>query len=104
MQREQRIEISQAGLQLAIQEIKDDMFDTPACDFTVAKLLSHCGQTDKAEQMLDEMLLKWGASPDVQALRQNGYAAIRNGDQCIASAEEALGKPLRGESTALEVI
>ncbi|QNI02162.1 hypothetical protein HXW73_04000 [Halomonas sp. SH5A2] len=104
MQREQRIEISQAGLQLAIQEIKDDMFDTPACDFTVAKLLGHCGQTDQAEQILDEMLLKWGASPDVQALRQNGYAAIRSGDPTIANAEEALGKPQHDESPALEVI
>ncbi|KPQ24633.1 MAG: pentatricopeptide repeat domain (PPR motif) [Halomonas sp. HL-48] len=76
MQREQRIEISQAGLQLAIQEIKDDMFDTPACDYTVAKLLSHCGRFDEAEQVIDTMLLRWGSSPDVVALVEKGYANI----------------------------
>lgn len=76
MQREQRIEISQAGLELAIQEIKDDMFDTPACDYTVAKLLSHCGRFDDAEQLIDTMLLHWGASPDVVALVKKGYADI----------------------------
>ncbi len=76
MQREQRIEISQAGLQLAIQEIKDDMFDTPACDYTVAKLLSHCGRFDEAEQVIDTMLLRWGSSPDVVALVEQGYANI----------------------------
>lgn len=76
MQREQRIEISQAGLQLAIQEIKDDMFDTPACDYTVAKLLSHCGRLEDAEQVIDTMLLRWGPSPDVVALIEQGYANI----------------------------
>lgn len=76
MQHEQRIEISQAGLQLAIQEIKDDMFDTPACDYTVAKLLSHCGRFDEAEQVIDTMLLRWGPSPDVVALVEQGYANI----------------------------
>lgn len=76
MQREQRIEISQAGLQLAIQEIREDMFDTPACDYTVAKLLSHCGRFDEAEQVIDTMLLRWGPSPDVVALVEQGYAYI----------------------------
>lgn len=76
MQCEQRIEISQAGLQLAIQEIKDDMFDTPACDYTVAKLLSHCGRFNEAEQLIDTMLLRWGSSPDVVALVEKGYATI----------------------------
>ncbi|MDR5876037.1 hypothetical protein LPL18_003940 [Halomonas sp. CUBES01] len=76
MQNEQRIEISQAGLQLAIQEIKDDMFDTPDCDYTVAKLLSRCGRFDEAEQVIDTMLLRWGSSPDVVALVEQGYANI----------------------------
>ncbi|KPQ28880.1 MULTISPECIES: hypothetical protein [unclassified Halomonas] len=76
MQREQRIEISQAGLQLAIQEIKDDLYDTPACDYTVAKLLSHCGRFEDAEHVIDTMLLRWGSSPDVVALVEQGYADI----------------------------
>lgn len=76
MQRVQRIEISQAGLKLAIREIKDDMFDTPTCDYTVAKLLSHCGRLDEAEQVIDTMLLRWGASADVVELVEKGYADI----------------------------
>lgn len=66
-------DISQAGLQLAIQEIRDEMFDTPECDYTIAKLLSHCGQFDAAERHIDEMLLKWGASPDVVSLADQAY-------------------------------
>ncbi|HCR96185.1 MULTISPECIES: hypothetical protein [Halomonas] len=69
-------EISQAGLQLAIQEIKDEMFDTPECDYTIAKLLCHCSQFETAEHQLDEMLLKWGSSPDVIELTDKGYAML----------------------------
>ncbi|WP_249978619.1 hypothetical protein [Vreelandella olivaria] len=76
MQHNQLADISQAGLQLAIQEIKDEMFDTPECDYTIAKLLSHCGQFRAAERHIDEMLLKWGSSPDVLALTEKGYADI----------------------------
>ena len=69
-------EISQAGLQLAIQEIKEEMFDTPECDYTIAKLLCHCSQFDAAERQLDEMLLKWGSSPDVIELTEKGYNMV----------------------------
>lgn len=69
-------EISQAGLQLAIQEIKDEMFDTPECDYTIAKLLCHCSQFEVAERQLDDMLLKWGSSPDVVELTEKGYAMV----------------------------
>tara|TARA_B100000929_G_scaffold289674_1_gene280919 strand:- start:60 stop:371 length:312 start_codon:yes stop_codon:yes gene_type:complete len=68
------VDISQAGLELAIQEIKEEMFDTPQCDYTIAKLLSHCGQFEAAERHIDDMLLKWGASPDVLALTEQAYA------------------------------
>lgn len=74
MQPNQLMDISQAGLQLAIQEIKEEMFDTPQCDYTIAKLLSHCGQFEAAERHIDDMLLKWGASPDVIALTEQAYA------------------------------
>lgn len=69
-------EISQAGLQLAIQEIRDEMFDTPECDYTIAKLLCHCSQFEAAERQLDDMLLKWGSSPDVVELTEKGYALL----------------------------
>jgi len=68
------VDISQAGLELAIQEIKEEMFDTPQCDYTIAKLLSHCGQFEAAERHIDDMLLKWGTSPDVLALTEQAYA------------------------------
>ncbi|MBR2513906.1 MAG: hypothetical protein IKE45_07760 [Halomonas sp.] len=76
MQHNQLADISQAGLQLAIQEIKEEMFDTPECDYTIAKLLSHCGQFEAAERHLDDMLLKWGSSPDVLELTEKGYANL----------------------------
>lgn len=76
MQTIQLTDISQAGLQLAIQEIREEMFDTPECDYTIAKLLSHCGQFEAAERHIDEMLLKWGSSPDVLLLTEKGYSDI----------------------------
>ncbi|UXZ53300.1 hypothetical protein LOS15_10655 [Halomonas sp. 7T] len=69
-------DISQQGLQLAIQEIREEMFDTPACDHTIAKLLSHCGQFEAAERHIDEMLLKWGASPEVVRLTEQAYITM----------------------------
>ncbi|SJN14045.1 hypothetical protein CZ787_13175 [Halomonas citrativorans] len=78
-------EISQAGLQLAIQEIKDEMFDTPECDYTIAKLLCHCSQFETAEHQLDEMLLKWGSSPDVIELTDKGYAMIASAVAAVSS-------------------
>ncbi|WP_404375487.1 hypothetical protein [Vreelandella aquamarina] len=88
MQTNQLVDISQAGLQLAIQEIKEEMFDTPQCDYTIAKLLSHCGQFEAAERHIDEMLLKWGASPDVVALTEQAYA-----DMAALSAANAAQVP-----------
>lgn len=79
-------EISQAGLQLAIQEIKDEMFDTPECDYTIAKLLCHCSQFDAAERQLDEMLLKWGCSPDVIELTEKGYTMVATMSAANAAA------------------
>lgn len=77
-------DISQAGLQLAIQEIRDEMFDTPECDYTIAKLLSHCGQFEAAERHIDDMLLKWGASLDVITLTEQAYA-----DMVTLSADDS---------------
>ncbi|MBP5978895.1 MAG: hypothetical protein KA748_01665 [Halomonas sp.] len=78
-------EISQAGLQLAIQEIKDEMFDTPECDYTIAKLLCHCSQFEAAERQLDDMLLKWGSSPDVVELTEKGYAMVATMSNSVAT-------------------
>ena len=63
-------DLSLTGLQIAIQDIKDELFDTPECDYAIAQLLSQWGQAEKAEQLLDEMLLKWGTSPDVIAIQK----------------------------------
>lgn len=68
--------ISEAGLNLAVQELREEMFDTPQTDFTIAKMLSHCGHFTAAERHLDEMLLKWGSSPDVVELTDKGYAMV----------------------------
>ncbi|WP_447553701.1 hypothetical protein [Vreelandella sp. EE22] len=76
MQRFKLENISEAGLQLAIQELREELFDTPECDFTIAKMLSHCGHFETAERHLDEMLLKWGSSPDVVELTDKGYAMV----------------------------
>ncbi|MFI8749780.1 hypothetical protein ACIGG6_07220 [Vreelandella lionensis] len=89
MQLNQLTDISQAGLQLAIREIKEEMFDTPQCDYTIAKLLSHCGQFEAAERHIDDMLLKWGASPDVVALTDQAYA-----DMTALSASQTSKTPL----------
>ncbi len=78
MHNTQLADISRTGLQLAIQEIKEEMFDTPECDYTIAKLLSHCGQFEAAERHIDDMLLKWGASPDVVTLTEQAYADMAN--------------------------
>ncbi|WP_434986441.1 hypothetical protein [Vreelandella zhaodongensis] len=94
MHNTQLADISQAGLQLAIQEIKEEMFDTPECDYTIAKLLSHCGQFEAAERHIDEMLLKWGASPDVVTLTEQAYAdmaALSTADTVPSTSHTAHG-------------
>ncbi|GHD54383.1 hypothetical protein [Vreelandella hamiltonii] len=70
----QLTDISQEGLQLAIRELREEMFDTPECDYTIAKLLCHCGQFEAAERHIDDMLLKWGTSPEVVTLTEKAYA------------------------------
>jgi len=84
MQPIQLIDISRTGLKLAIQEIREEMFDTPECDYTIAKLLSHCGQFKAAERHIDEMLMKWGASPDVVTLTEQAYT-----DMVTLSADDS---------------
>ncbi|EHJ92667.1 hypothetical protein [Vreelandella boliviensis] len=74
MHSETSSDLSLAGLNIAIQDIKDELFDTPECDYAIAQLLTRWGQAEKAEQLLDEMLMKWGTSPEVLALTQLGYA------------------------------
>ncbi|CAH1043670.1 hypothetical protein [Halomonas sp. TD01] len=76
MQPNQLSDISRKGLQLAIQEIREEMFDTPECDYTIAKLLSHCGQFKAAERHIDEMLMKWGVSPEVTRLTEQAYTDL----------------------------
>lgn len=80
MHSETHTDLSQAGLHIAIQDIKDELFDTPECDYAIVQLLIRCGQTEEAEQLLDEMLMKWGTSPDVLALTQRGYSEIGGTD------------------------
>ncbi|MCB8888792.1 hypothetical protein [Vreelandella malpeensis] len=89
--------ISEAGLQLAINELREEMFDTPECDFTIAKMLSHCGHFDTAERHLDEMLLKWGSSPDVIELTDKGYAMV-DAMQATAKAQQGVvsSQPVAG--------
>ncbi len=47
MHSETQSDLSQAGLQIAIQDIKDDLFDTPECDYAIAQLLNRWGQAKK---------------------------------------------------------
>ncbi|MCO7229257.1 hypothetical protein NH398_08505 [Halomonas sp. CnH100-B] len=98
------VDISQAGLKLAIQEIKEEMFDTPQCDYTIAKLLSHCGQFDAAERHIDDMLLKWGASPDVVALTERAYADMASlNAQHAANASVAMSQRASALTTSSAV-
>lgn len=96
-------DLSQAGLLIAIQDIRDELFDTPECDYAIAQLLSQWGQNDKAEQLLDEMLLKWGTSPDVLALTQRGYAEMIGSD-LLADNDEPISQPLKTAPTELHIV
>lgn len=40
MHNETSNDLSQAGLHIAIQDLKDELFDTPECDFAIAQLLT----------------------------------------------------------------
>ncbi|MFG6667114.1 hypothetical protein ACGK9R_08385 [Halomonas sp. HNIBRBA4712] len=93
MHRLQLENISEAGLKLAIQEIRSEMFDTPHTDYTIAKMLSHCSHFDVAERYLDEMLLKWGSSPDVVELINEGYAMVDTMSATSWAQKQALSQP-----------
>ncbi|WNL39882.1 hypothetical protein RN346_04805 [Halomonas sp. PAMB 3232] len=99
MHRLQLENISEAGLQLAIKEIRSEMFDTPHTDFTIAKMLSHCGHFTTAELYLDEMLLKWGSSPDVVELINKGYAMV---DAMSATAKSRTVSPVAAHKASVE--
>tara|TARA_R110000824_G_scaffold50961_2_gene142147 strand:+ start:28167 stop:28508 length:342 start_codon:yes stop_codon:yes gene_type:complete len=104
-------DLSLAGLQIAIQDIKDELFDTPECDYAIAQLLSQWGQAEKAEQLLDEMLLKWGTSPDVIALTQRGHTEMKaemtsemTGSELLAENEEPMHKPPKAAPAQVRVV
>ncbi|MFI0471987.1 hypothetical protein ACGLWX_04585 [Halomonas sp. HMF6819] len=99
MHRLQLENISEAGLQMAIKEIRSEMFDTPHTDFTIAKMLSHCGHFSSAELYLDEMLMKWGSSPDVVELINKGYSMV---DAMSATAKAQIASPVAAHQTSVE--
>ncbi|TVP42458.1 MAG: hypothetical protein EA345_18895 [Halomonas sp.] len=104
MHSETQTDLSQAGLYIAIQDIKDELFDTPECDYAIAQLLNRWGQADKAEQMLDEMPLKWGASPDVLTLTQRGYAEFGSVTESTPDNSEPLRKPQNPLPATLDIV
>lgn len=111
MHSEKLTDLSQAGLQIAIQDIKDELFDTPECDYAIAQLLNSWGQTEKAEQLLDEMLLKWGTSPEVLALTQLGHTEMKADmkaempeRELLAENDEPMRKPPKAAPTELHVV
>lgn len=103
MHSEKLTNLSQAGLYIAIQDIKDELFDTPECDYAIAQLLNRWGLADKAEQVLDEMLMKWGSSPDMINLTQRGYAEFGNGLELCSENNELIRQPKK-TSASLEVV
>ena len=110
MHSESLTDLSKAGLQIAIQDIKDDLFDTPECDYAIAQLLIRWGQAEKAEQLLDEMLLKWGTSPEVVALTQLGHTEMKadmmsemTGSELLAENDEPMRKAPKAAPAQLHV-
>jgi len=115
MHSESLTDLSKAGLQIAIQDIKDELFDTPECDYAIAQLLNQWGQTEKAEQLLDEMLLKWGTSTDVLALTQLGHTEIKaemkadtvseiTGSELLAENDEPMRKAPKAATAQPQVV
>lgn len=103
MHNETSSDLSQAGLHIAIQDIKDELFDTPECDYAIAQLLTRWGQAEKAGQVLDEMLMKWGTSPEVLALTQRGYTEMVGSSEQTADNDEAI-QPQKTTPAVLEVV
>lgn len=104
MHNETSNDLSQAGLHIAIQDLKDELFDTPECDFAIAQLLTRWGRAEKADQVLDEMLMKWGTSPEVLALTQRGYTEMVGSSELSAGNDETIQEPQKTTSAALEVV
>ncbi|OJA05299.1 hypothetical protein [Halomonas sp. QHL1] len=104
MHNETSSDLSQAGLNIAIQDIKDELFDTPECDYAIAQLLTRWGQAEKAEQLLDEMLMKWGTSPEVLALTQRGHTEMVSTSEPSADNDETIRKPQKTAPANLEVV
>ncbi|WP_386079543.1 hypothetical protein ACFIOZ_15765 [Vreelandella sp. F11] len=104
MHNETSNDLSQAGLHIAIQDLKDELFDTPECDFAIAQLLTRWGRAEKADQVLDEMLMKWGTSPEVLALTQRGYTEMVGSSELSADNDETIQEPQKTTSAALEVV
>ncbi|NYS78799.1 MULTISPECIES: hypothetical protein [Halomonadaceae] len=115
MHSESLTDLSKAGLQIAIQDIKDELFDTPECDYAIAQLLSQWGQAEKAEQLLDEMLLKWGTSPEVLALTQPGHTEMKaemkadmtseiTGSELLAENDEPMRKAPKAAPAQRQVV
>ena len=61
------------------------------------------GLDEKAEQLLDEMLLKWGTSPEVLALTQRGYAEIKRSD-LFADNDEPIIQPHKTAPAKLHIV
>ncbi|MEA2117171.1 hypothetical protein [Halovibrio sp. HP20-50] len=104
MHSETQTDLSQAGLHIAIQDIKDELFDTPECDYAIAQLLTRWGQAGKAEQLLDEMLMKWGTSPEVLALTQRGYTEMVGSSERLADNDDTIRKPQKTASASLGIV
>ncbi|HDZ48505.1 hypothetical protein LCGC14_0036540 [marine sediment metagenome] len=104
MHSEKQTDLSQAGLQIAIQDIKDELFDTPECDYAITQLLNRWGNAEQAEYMLDEMLLKWGSSPEVVALTQRGYNEINALPELLVNNDSVPRKPKKSSATTLNVV
>ena len=53
--------------------------------------------------MLDEMLLKWGTSPEVLALTQRGYAEMKGSD-LFADNDEPIIQPPKTAPANLHIV
>ena len=68
------VDISQAGLKLAIQEIKEEMFDTPQCDYTIAKYKDWLYQRFSLDELNERLLRRYRSWEDVDAPRTERFA------------------------------
>ncbi|MCS2609637.1 hypothetical protein [Halomonas dongshanensis] len=99
MQNVQLSDMSKAALELSIDALRDDLYDTPECDQAIATLLCQWGQFSKADQLLDEMLLKWGSADEVLELTSKCRAQMMS-MKANAKASEVLAKPTHRPAVA----